>query len=336
MSSQTLRSVAKRSPVTRRKVAPNVQHRLISGWTTMWFIALAGCQSGQRQAISPLPGLVSEDHASAARLPAAAVPSDGEERQDSKNLGKFNITFYYVIGEEEVASKSKPSEQLAQAVAPASPTGLEQAGLEQAHTEEAELSDSPAVFAAVAPVDEPSEPQRVSIYAGASNCRPIASVTREFASELVMQGTGKLRDGRTVNIWGACGCDFSPCFQIVGNEWGYGGNGRQLQPFRTVAVDPKKIPLGTLLYIPALEGRRMPGRAPWGGFIHDGCVIADDTGGGIDGNQLDFFVARRAYYHALSHRNGSHRWAKSTEVFSGKGICQRKNGKVNRTSPDTL
>ena len=84
------------------------------------------------------------------------------------------------------------------------------------------------------------------------------------------------------------------------NQWGTAGSGQPLQPFRTVAVDPKVVKLGSLLYVPLLEGRTMPGRAPWGGFVHDGCVVADDTGGHIDGNQLDLFVGRKAYFLGLS------------------------------------
>ena len=122
--------------------------------------------------------------------------------------------------------------------------------------------------------------------------RRVSPATSPSSSSL--QGTGKLRDGRVLNIWGHCTCDHKPCFKVTENQWGTAGTGKPLQPFRTVAVDPKVVKLGSLLYVPLLEGRTMPGRAPWGGFVHDGCVVADDTGGGIDGNQLDLFVGRKA------------------------------------------
>lgn len=76
----------------------------------------------------------------------------------------------------------------------------------------------------------------------------------------------------------------------------------------------------------------MPGRSPWGGFVHDGCVIADDTGGGIDGNQLDLFVGRRGYYLGVSGKAGSHAWAKHVPIFDGTKICERKGRKVSRKS----
>ena len=105
---------------------------------------------------------------------------------------------------------------------------------------------------------------------------------------------------------------------------------RALQPFRTVAVDRNLIKLGSLLYVPDLEGRTMPGRKPLGGFVHDGCVMADDTGGGIIGNQLDLFVGRKAYFYGLASRGGSHAWARNTPVFDGTGICERKGRKISK------
>jgi hypothetical protein len=99
-----------------------------------------------------------------------------------------------------------------------------------------------------------------------------------------------------------------------------------------VAVDPKVVKLGSLLYVPLLEGRTMPGRAPWGGYVHDGCVVADDTGGHIDGNQLDLFVGRKAYFLGLSGSGSSHAWARHVPVFDGSKICERKGRVVARKS----
>jgi hypothetical protein len=59
--------------------------------------------------------------------------------------------------------------------------------------------------------------------------------------------------------------------------------------FRTIAVDRERIKMGTVLYIPSLRGRTF-----WNNgeiFTHDGYVIASDTGGAIEGNHIDMFVA---------------------------------------------
>jgi len=171
----------------------------------------------------------------------------------------------------------------------------------------------------------------VTIYANAKKqCEPIVEVSREFAHQLKVQGTGKLKDGRVLNVWGQCNCETSPCFKVTEQQWGTAGSGRALQPFRTVAVDPKLIKLGSLLYVPLLEGRVMPGRAPWGGFVHDGCVVADDTGGGIKDHQLDLFVGRKGWFLGMSGSRGSHAWARHVPVFDGAKLCERKGRQVAR------
>ena len=64
--------------------------------------------------------------------------------------------------------------------------------------------------------------------------------------------------------------------------------------------------------------------------MHDGCVVADDTGGHIGGNRLDLFVGRRAYFLGISGSGGSHAWARHVPVFDGSSICERKGRRVAR------
>ncbi|MEQ1608641.1 MAG: 3D domain-containing protein [Hyphomonadaceae bacterium] len=62
-----------------------------------------------------------------------------------------------------------------------------------------------------------------------------------------------------------------------------------LMAFRTIAVDRERIKMGTVLYIPKLRGKTF-----WNSgeiFVHDGYVIASDTGGAIEDNHIDMFVA---------------------------------------------
>ncbi|HEY5933860.1 MAG TPA: 3D domain-containing protein [Kofleriaceae bacterium] len=258
-------------------------------------VAMVGCSSGASELeVQPPP----------AASPAPA-PAPAPKAVEPKVLGKFSITFYYVIGEEEVVPRKKPK---------AEPANDNQAD-----------SEGSTELASIAP----APPERVTLYQGKS-CQPIAEVSREFASQLALQGTGKLRDGRVLNVWGNCNCEHSPCFKVTAAQWGTAGTGRQLQPFRTVAVDPKLIKLGSLLHIPLLEGKVMPGRAPWGGYVHDGCVVADDVGGGIQGKQLDLFVGRKGWFLGMSGSGGSHAWARHVPVYDGTTICERKGRKVAR------
>jgi 3D (Asp-Asp-Asp) domain-containing protein len=226
-----------------------------------------------------------------------------------RQLGNFNITFYYVVGEDEVVARSSRKKP---------PVNDNEAAEGQPGAE------GDKELAAVAP-----PPEKYTLY-GPGGCEPIAESTREFASELTMQGTGKLRDGRIISMWGPCKCPNSPCFHVIEQQWGIGGSGRALQPFRSVAVDPKLIKLGTLLHIPLLEGRTMPGRSPWGGFVHDGCVIADDTGGAVRNHQLDLFVGRKGWFLGMSGSPGPHSWARGIPVYDGSKICERKGRKIAR------
>jgi len=246
--------------------------------------------------------------------PAVAVVEKAEQPkvdEGPRKLGLFNITFYYVVGEDEVVAKANKKKQ-EDAAANDNQSGEETA---EAETE----------LAAATP------PEMVTIYAEVKKkCEPIVEVSREFAHQLKVQGTGKLKDGRVLNVWGYCSCETSPCFKVTEQQWGTAGSGRPLQPFRTVAVDPKLIKLGSLLYVPLLEGRVMPGRAPWGGFVHDGCVVADDTGGGIKDHQLDLFVGRKGWFLGMSGSRGSHAWARHVPVFDGAKMCERKGRRVAR------
>lgn len=154
-----------------------------------------------------------------------------------------------------------------------------------------------------------------------AQCKPIAQVSRDFAMRLSLEGTGVLRDGRVINVSGPCACEYSPCFFVLEDEnrrFGVGVLERPLSPFRSVAVDPSFVSIGTKLYIPEIDGLTMPGKPPWGGFVHDGCVVADDRGGGVEGKQIDFFMARKPFYQAFQRR---HRLTQIT-VYSGAKRCE--------------
>jgi 3D (Asp-Asp-Asp) domain-containing protein len=165
---------------------------------------------------------------------------------------------------------------------------------------------------------ESGGPRKVQLYN--KYCRPVARVSRAFERRLRLEGGGKLHDGRVLTYSGRCGCSHSPCFRVArrGHSWGTGVHERPLSPFRSVAVDPRRVPIGRSLYIPELDGMAMPGRPPWGGFVHDGCVVADDQGGGVRGRQLDLFTARKTHYSVLDRR---HRLKKVT-VFDGGERCR--------------
>jgi 3D (Asp-Asp-Asp) domain-containing protein len=77
-------------------------------------------------------------------------------------------------------------------------------------------------------------------------------------------------------------------FRIARGPFGDGVKNYVLVPYRTIAVDPKKVPYGTVLFIPKARGVRLltaSGKA----VTHDGYFFAGDTGGAIKGDHIDVF-----------------------------------------------
>lgn len=71
--------------------------------------------------------------------------------------------------------------------------------------------------------------------------------------------------------------------------FGDGVQNFKLIPFRTIAVDKKKIPYGTVIFIPSVKGQQI--ELPNGQkVIHDGYFFAGDTGGAIKDNHIDTFT----------------------------------------------
>ncbi|MDX6712374.1 MAG: hypothetical protein QOH96_3390 [Blastocatellia bacterium] len=128
----------------------------------------------------------------------------------------------------------------------------------------------------------PAEPATV----GLDSCdgEYIASVSRTFKHHLDIEGSGRLHGGHIVNSGGTH--DGESCWLEPSKApFGLGEDGNGLIPYRSLAVDPNVVKLGTVLYIPALDGIRLPS-----GEVHDGLVIAHDTGSAIIGYRIDVFV----------------------------------------------
>ncbi len=127
----------------------------------------------------------------------------------------------------------------------------------------------------------------------------LGRVPEKFACSLALEGSGLMMDDRVVNYTGPCKLGYvsaasknrklpATCFEQLDVKefpFGRGAGQRPLIPFKSVAVDPRVIAIGEPLYIPEFDGLQLPD-----GSIHDGCVRADDTGGGIKKRKMDFFV----------------------------------------------
>jgi 3D (Asp-Asp-Asp) domain-containing protein len=78
-------------------------------------------------------------------------------------------------------------------------------------------------------------------------------------------------------------------FRIARGPYGDGAKTFVLVPYRTLAVDPEKIDLGSALYIPKARGVKI--KLPHGSTAtHDGYFFAGDVGGAIKNNHVDFFL----------------------------------------------
>ena len=106
----------------------------------------------------------------------------------------------------------------------------------------------------------------------------LGKVRADFAKNLRLEGTGRTLEGKTLN-WAGNGR-----YSVVKHPWGTGAKGALLEPFRSLAVDPKEIPIGTRILIPQAIGALLPD-----GSVHDGVFRADDTGGAIKGKHVDVF-----------------------------------------------
>ncbi|AXO69573.1 MULTISPECIES: 3D domain-containing protein [Klebsiella] len=80
------------------------------------------------------------------------------------------------------------------------------------------------------------------------------------------------------------------------NTYGDDVKSRALVPYRTIAVDPSIIPMGSIIYIPA--ARKQSITLPNGkNVFHDGYFIAYDNGGtkGVSGNHIDIFCGLKKH-----------------------------------------
>jgi len=132
--------------------------------------------------------------------------------------------------------------------------------------------------------------------------KTIASTTPRFKRDLVMEGSGWLRDGRTVMFDRRK--DGESRFRITKAKYGLTITGCPLDPYRSIAVDPKFVKPGSTIYIPQLKGAKLPD-----GTEHDGKFIASDRGH-FHGAHIDIFTGV-----------GPH----ASRPFTRKGIASRSH-----------
>ncbi len=142
-----------------------------------------------------------------------------------------------------------------------------------------------------------------------ATCQPIAQVPRSFYEAVCVQGSGTLKRGGTVSFSKRdCACaEICPrtgqriCFDALDAAafpWGRGAAGTPITPMRTLAADTTVLPMGTVVYIPELDG------APRdeSGAAHDGCFVVEDRGLKVKGEHVDIFTGFAASTALLNER----------------------------------
>ncbi len=142
-----------------------------------------------------------------------------------------------------------------------------------------------------------------------ASCQPIAQVPRAFHDALCVQGSGSLKRGGTVSFAKRdCACaDLCPrtgqriCYDALDPTafpFGRGAAGTAITPLRTLAADTAVLPMGTVVYLPELDG------APRGdgGDTIDGCFIVEDRGLKVKGEHVDIFTGNATHTALLEER----------------------------------
>ncbi len=130
-------------------------------------------------------------------------------------------------------------------------------------------------------VDEQDYPsgRSVALYDTAGEL--VGRFSRAFVNAFKIEAAARLRDGRCLSYMKKAGR------VVVGEEFmGYGGY--KLSAGKSVAVDPRVIPIGSRLYIPQAEEVVLAGRR------HNGIFYAHDIGSAVQGKHIDVFVGPRA------------------------------------------
>lgn len=118
------------------------------------------------------------------------------------------------------------------------------------------------------------------------NGNVLAKVGSKFYAGIRMEGTGRTLDGRIINFHVRVGGDIRWRVCPPSAPYGYGLEDYVLKPFRSVAVDPKVVPIPSRVYIPQAKGTVLPD-----GSIHDGYFEAVDIGDAIQDQRIDVFTA---------------------------------------------
>lgn len=105
----------------------------------------------------------------------------------------------------------------------------------------------------------------------------IGRFSSRFVRAFKIEAAARLRDGRCLTYLKQAGKA-----QVSNRFMGYGGH--VLTELKSVAVDPRVVPLGARIYVPQAEEVMVNGRP------HSGVFYAHDIGSAVRGKHIDIFL----------------------------------------------
>ncbi len=108
----------------------------------------------------------------------------------------------------------------------------------------------------------------------------VGRFSRSFVKAFRIEAAARLRDGRCISYMKKANR------VMIGDRFmGYGGH--MLTELKSIAVDPRVIPIGARVYIPQAEQVVVNGRP------QSGIFYAQDIGSAVKGKHIDIFVGAR-------------------------------------------
>ena len=145
----------------------------------------------------------------------------------------------------------------------------------------------------------------------------IVLVHPDFKRKADLEGTARLFDGRILNYVSHKKDGIR--YQVIeGANYGLGVENYKLIPYRTIAVDPYHILIGSVVFIPQAVG------IPLSNCIyHDGYFLAHDIGKVIKGKRIDFFVGFDKDTNNSFSMSGKILNAQEVDLYIVHGIMER-------------
>jgi len=117
--------------------------------------------------------------------------------------------------------------------------------------------------------------------------RQVGRFSRAFVRDFKREAAARLRDGRCLSY-------MKKANRVMVDSQFAGINGYKLCEFKSIAVDPRVIPIGSMVYIPQAENVVVGGRHL------NGVFRAHDIGSAVQGKHIDVFVGDKENIEAFS------------------------------------